>query len=173
MGGDLNAPALQDLQADAPGDAQGGGEPAGEVAAPGHILEAPVLHLGGVVGVGGAGLVPQLAVVLGAGIGVADDGGQGGPAGASLRQPAQDLRHVPLLPGGGGAVPARGPAPQEGLELVQVHRLPGGQAVHRHPDGRGVGLAEHRDVDVFTPVRGHGPPLLTVQSDPKIPGRIF
>ena len=55
-----------------------------------------------------------------------------------------------------------GPALEKSLELLQVHRLPGGQAVHRHPDGRSVGLAEDRHVDVLTEVRGHELPLPTV-----------
>ena len=152
----------QDLLADPPGDTQGGGEPAGEVAAPRHVLKAPVLHLGGVVGVAGAGHVPQVFVVLGPGVGVADDRGQGGAAGASFVQARQEFRPVGLLPGGGPGPGPRSPAVEEGLQLLQVHFFPGGQAVHRHPDGRGVGLAEHRHVDVLTEVRGHELPLPTV-----------
>ena len=162
MGPNLDSPASQDLEGNAPGDTQGGGEPAGEVAAPPHVLAAAVLHLGGEVGVGGPGLVPELVVVFGAGVGILDDGGQRGSAGDAVHQSAQNLGRIPLLPGGGGGVPARGPALEEALELLQVHRLPGGQTVHRHPDGRGVGLAEHRHMDVLTEVRGHELPLPTV-----------
>ena len=162
VGPDADTPASQDLDCNAPGDAQGGGDPAGEVAAPPHVLAAAVLHLGGEIGVGGPGLVPELVVVFGAGVGVLDDGSQRSPAGDAVHQTAQNLGHIPLLPGGGGGIPAGSPALEEALELLQVHRLPGGQAVHRHPDGRGVGLAEHRHVDVLTEVRGHELPLPTV-----------
>ena len=162
MGSDVDAPASQDLDCNAPGDTQGGGEPAGEVAASPHVLAAAVLHLGGEVGVGGPGLVPQFVVVFGAGVGILDDGGQRSPAGDAVHQSAQNLGHIPLFPGGGGGIPAGGPALEEALERLQVHRLPGGQAVHRHPDGRGMGLAEHRHVDVLTEVRGHELPLPTV-----------
>ena len=108
--------------------------------------------MGGKVGVGRAGLVPQLVVVLRAGVGVLDDGGQGCAAGHPIHQPAQDPGDVPLLPGGGGGVPAGCPAAEKGLELLQVHGLPGGKAVHRHPDGRRVGLAEDGNMDVLTEV---------------------
>ena len=64
VGSDVDAPASQDLDCNTPGDTQGGGEPAGEVAAPPHVLVTAVLHLGGEVGVGGPGLVPELVVVL-------------------------------------------------------------------------------------------------------------
>ena len=64
VGSDVDAPASQDLDCNTPGDTQGGGEPAGEVAASPHVLAAAVLHLGGEVGVGGPGLVPELVVVL-------------------------------------------------------------------------------------------------------------
>ena len=142
----------QQLGADPTGDAQGGGEPPGEVAAAPHILKAAVLDVGGEVGMRRAGLVPQLLIVSGAGVGVLNDGGQGRAAGHSIHQPAQDPGHIPLLPGGGGGVPAGGPAAEKGLELLQVHGLPGGQAVHRHPDGLRVGLTEDGDMDVFTEV---------------------
>ena len=64
VGGDLNAPAGQDLKGDAPGDAQGGGQPPGEVPSPRHILKAAIPHLGGVVGVAGAGHIVEGGIVL-------------------------------------------------------------------------------------------------------------
>ena len=88
MGPDMDAPASQDLDCNAPGNAQRGGEPAGEVAAPPHVLVAAVLHLSGEIGVGGPGLVPQFVVVFGAGVGILDDGGQRSSAGDSIHQPA-------------------------------------------------------------------------------------
>ena len=142
MGSHKDPPAGQKLLADSPGDAQGGGEPAGEVSAPGHILKAAVLHLGGVVGVAGTGDVLQVLIVPGPGVGVPDNGGQGRPASLALDQAGKNLRLVPLLPGGGPGAGAGGTPGQKGLELLQVHRLPGGDAVHRDPDGRGVGLAK-------------------------------
>ena len=155
----------QDLLADTPGDAQGGGEPAGEVAASRHVLKAPVLHLGGVVGVARAGDVPEVVIVPRPGVGVADEGGQGGAAGAALRQAGEDLRPVPLLPGGGPGAPARGPAVEEGLEFLQVDGLPGGQAVHRHPDARGVGLAEKGNGQLTVINTAHGI-VLIIMKDP-------
>ena len=64
VGGDLNAPAGQYLQGDAPGNTQGSGEPPGEVPSPRHILKAAVPHLGGVVGVAGAGHIVEGGIVL-------------------------------------------------------------------------------------------------------------
>ena len=122
------------------------------MAAPPHILKTAVLDMGGEIGMSRAGLVPQLVVVLGAGVCVLDDGGQGCAAGHPIHQPAQDPGDVPFLSGGGGCVPAGRPAAEKRLKLRQLHGLPGGKAVHRHPDGLRVGLAEDGDMDVLTEV---------------------
>ena len=107
-----------------------------------HILKAPVLHLGGIVGMSRPGNVPEISIVPRAGIGIANDRRQRGAAGSPLAEPRQKLRLVPLLPGGGPVPRPGGPAVQKDLELLQVHRLSRRQAVHRHPDGRGVGLTK-------------------------------
>ena len=107
-----------------------------------HILKAPVFHLGGIVGMSRPGNVPEISIVPRAGIGIANDRRQRGTAGSPLAEPRQKLRLVPLLPRGGPVPRPRGPAVQKDLELLQVHRLTRRQAVHRHPDGRGVGLTK-------------------------------
>ena len=104
--------------------------------------QAVPLHPGGVVGVAGAGLVGKLRIVPGALAAVADNGAQGGAAGFSALQAREKLGYVPLAPGGGQEVPSR-PAPvKEGLQLLRVDLLPGGQAVHHHADGSPMGLAK-------------------------------
>lgn len=122
------------------------------MAAATHVLKATVLDVGGEVSVRRAGFVPQLVVVPGAGVGILDDCGQGCAAGHPFHQAAQDPGNVPFLSRGGGGVPAGSPAAEKRLELLQVHGLPGGKAVHCHPDGLRVGLAEDGDMDVITEV---------------------
>ena len=85
-------------------------------------------------------------------IGIFNDGGQWGAAGDAVHQAAQKPGLVRLLPGGGGGIPTRGPALEKAVQLLQVHPLPGGQAVHRHADGRGVGLAENGHMQIFTQI---------------------
>ena len=119
---------------------------------PRHILKAAVPHLGGVVGVAGAGHIAEGGIVTGPGIGILNDGGQWRTAGNAVHQAAQKPGLVRLLPGGSGGIPARGPALEKAVQLLQVHPLPGGQAVHRHADGRGVGLAENGHMQIFTQI---------------------
>ncbi|CAN3986052.1 hypothetical protein OHPBIL_OHPBIL_00250, partial [Dysosmobacter welbionis] len=45
---------------------------------------------------------------------------------------------------------------QEGVQLLQVDGLPGGQAIHHHADGPSMGLAEDRDFQETAEFRGHG-----------------
>ena len=80
------------------------------MASPRHVLETAVLHLGGKVGVAGTGLVPELGIVLGAGVGVFNEGGQRSTAGHIVHQAAEKLGQVGLLAGGGGGVLSRSPA---------------------------------------------------------------
>ena len=105
-----DAPAGQNLEGNASGNAQGSRKPPGEVAASRRVLPAPIPHLGGVVGVSGPGHVLQIVVILGAGVGVLNHRRQRGSAGHSVHQAAQDFRQVRLLPGGGHVAVSRGPA---------------------------------------------------------------
>ena len=57
-----------------------------DIPRPGHILPAPVFHLGGKVRVAGPGDVPQVGVILRAGVGIPNDGGQRCPAGHAVGQ---------------------------------------------------------------------------------------
>ena len=155
MGRDGDAQLLQQLEGDAPGDAQGGRQPSGEVTAAGHILVAAVLHLGRVVGVARAGAVPEIGIVAGPGVGVADDGRHGRAAGPALHQARDELRRVGLLPGGGDPALARSPAVEKLLKPVQIHGDPGGESLHGHADGRGVGLAENRQAKPFAVGAAH------------------
>ena len=77
VGGHQNPPALEQLPGDGPGEHQRRCEPAGEVPAAPDVVVIAVLHIGGVVGVAGPGQHPQAAVILGALVGVLDDGAQG------------------------------------------------------------------------------------------------
>ena len=167
-GDDFNAPALQNLQADAPGDAQGGRQPAGKVAAAGIVLTAEIFHVGGIVRVARPGHRGEGSVVLGAGVPIADDGGQGHAAGGISPQPRQKLRGVRLFAGGGIGVAAGSPALQEALQGLKIDLLPGGDALQGHADGGGVGLAENGQVKVLTVHAAHRlPPVNEPKSSQK------
>ena len=145
-GDDFNAPALQNLQTYAPGNAQGSRQAAGEVAAAGIVLKTEVFHIGGVVRVARPGHRGKGGVVLGAGVPIADDGRQGHAAGGIPPQPGEKLRGVRLLAGGGIGVAAWGPALHEALQGLKIDLLPGGDALQGHADGRGMGLTEDGQV---------------------------
>ena len=147
---------LQQLQADPAGDAQGSRQPAGEVAAAGHVLEPAVADLGREVGMAGPGAVPQVVVVSGAGVGVADEGRQGRAAGDVSHQSGDELRQVGLLPGRGrGGVPRR-PAGKERPQPVHIDSKPGGNPLDGHADGRGMGLAENGEAKPLAVGTAHG-----------------
>ena len=155
MGGHGDPQLGEDLQRNSPGDAQRRGEPPGEVAAAGHVLVAAKLHFSGVVGVAGTGTVAEIVVVLRAGVGVADDGREGRAAGAATHQSREKFHLVGLFAAGVDEAASRGAALQKGLELCLVHRNAGGQSLHGHPDGRGVGLAEDGQAKAFAVGTAH------------------
>ena len=145
-----DAPLLQELEGQGPGEAQRGRQAAGELPAPSNVVALAVLHPGGVVGVGGPGGAAQALVVPAALVAVADDGAHRGPAGPPLHQPGEDLRGVGFLPGGGPGGPPRGPPGQEGRQAIHVRDKPRRQALHHAADGRGVGLSEHGDPQLMS-----------------------
>ena len=142
MGTHENAPLGQELLGHPSGEHQGRGEPPGEVPAPPVVLEAAVAHMGGVVGVAGAGQILCPFVVPRAGIRVLNHGAQGGPGGMALEQAGEDVGLVRLPPGGGQGVFSRGPAAEVKPDGVQVQGQAGGHALQHHADGGAVGFAE-------------------------------
>ena len=64
LGANINATAAQDLFGNAASDAQRRCEPAGKMTAAAHIGEAFVMDIGGVVGVGWARMIEQIAVIF-------------------------------------------------------------------------------------------------------------
>ena len=143
VGGNTDALARQPLFAQPAGDADGGGQPAGKMAAACRVLMSAVFDLGGVVRMAGAGAVLQVGVVPGAGVGVADEGGDGCAAGGVFHQTGEKFRRVRLPAGGGVVVLSRGPAGKKGGQGFHIHGKPGGNAVENHADARPVGLAEN------------------------------
>ena len=123
--------------------------------ASGGILEAAVFDLCGEVGMTGAGTVLQVFVVPGSGVVVANDGGNGRAAGKAVQNTGQELRPVPLLPGGGPAVLAGSPAVEKDLKCFQIHRQTGRNPVQGHADGSPVGLTENGELQVFTVGTAH------------------
>ena len=173
MGPHEDSPAGQDLLGDASGNAQGRRQPPGEVAPAPHVGVAAPLGPGGEIRVARPGLIGKLPVVLRVLVRVFYHGAQRRAAGLSPLQAGEEFRHVVLLPGGGEGARSRPPAVQEALELLQVNRLPGGEAVHHHADGLSVGLAEDADADDVSKLRGHGPHLPDSRNPARSWGRTF
>ena len=139
----MDAHFTEPLQAQTAGDAQGGCQPAGEMAAASRILEAAVFNLGGVIRMTWPGTVGQIGVVSGTGIGIVNDGGNGGAAGKAIQDSRQKFRTVFFLPGGGPIVPAGSTAIQKGLQNIEIYGKSRRDAVQGHADGRPMGLAEN------------------------------
>ena len=158
MGGDGDAQLLQNLNTDAAGDAERRGQPSGEVTAACHILFPAVFHMGGVIGMARSGMIPEIVVVTGAGIGIFNDGGDGGAAGHISHQAGEEYRLVRLFSCGGCGAAARSTAAEEGLQPIHVDGNARGDALHGHTDGRGVGLAENGDAKSFAVGTAHKKP---------------
>ena len=137
-----------------------------------HILKALVLDLGGVVCVARPGGVQKIAVILGAGIVIVNHGTDGCAAGVTVYNAAEKLRGICFLPGGRVVVLSRGSPVEKGLQLFQVRRKTGGNPVQTHADGRGVGLPENGQLQMFTVGTAHSG-LLTSCNPPRRRGKIF
>ena len=107
---------------------------------------AEVFHIGGIVRMARPGHRGKGGVVLGAGVPIADDGGQRHAAGGISPQPGEKFRGVRLLAGGGIGVAARGTALQKALQGLKIDLFPGGDTLQGHADGGGMGLAEDGQV---------------------------
>ena len=120
------------------------GDASGEVSAAPPVLIAVVFAVGGVVRVGGAG--KAVGIIPAAGVLVGDDDGQRRAGGAPLKDAAEYLIVVRLLPGG---IQRRGgtAAGQLAAEEIPVHRQTGCQTVQHRAHGSAVALAEQRQRD--------------------------
>ena len=105
---------------------------------------AAVTDLGRIVGMAGTGAVPEIVIVPGTGVGIADDGGDGGTAGHIAHQTGEELRAVRFFPGGGGGAAARRTPVQKGLQFVKIDGKACRDSLHGHTDGRGMGLSKYR-----------------------------
>lgn len=70
----------------------------------------------------------------------------------SHRQACDKYRACPLHAGRRASLSAGGAAVQKRLELSFVDRKSHRQPLHRHTDGRGVGLAEDGHMQIFTQI---------------------
>ena len=155
---DADAASLEGLQGDAPGYAQRGREPTGEMAPSGDVLVPAVLDLRRPVRMAGTGLAAQLVVILAAGVAVAYDRRDGRAVGAAVRDAGDELGRVRLSPRGGGLVSSGRPAGQEGTELVEVDGNSRGDAVERAADCGGVRLPEDGEVQHVAVYGSHDRP---------------
>ncbi len=101
------------------------------------------------------GRVLQAGIIIGPGVGIAEDGGNGRAAGAPSIQTGKKLRLVGLLPGRGKLALPRGPAAEKALQRLQIDHKAGGEALQRHADGRRVGLAEDGQPQIFAVGAAH------------------
>jgi hypothetical protein len=140
-------------------DGAGGDTPDG-LARTGAAAALPVpdavLGLGGVVGVGGPEHVLHVLVGLGTRVLVADHHRDRRADRLPLEQPRDDLGLVGLLARRGEPALPRTPAIQVPLDLGHVDREPRRAAVHHHPHGPAVGLAEGGDAKQRAEGAGHG-----------------
>ena len=119
------------------------GEPPGEPPAAPVVVAPAGTDEGGVVGVAGAGGVPQRRVVAGADIPVAQHRHQRVAGGAALIDPGEELYLVRLVPSGGQS--PGGLAPQQVcVDQLAVHRQTGWNILDENPHGGAVGLSEDR-----------------------------
>ena len=172
FGGNENAHSFQPLFTKPSCNAQRGCQPSGKMTASRHILKALVLDLGGVVCVARPGGIQKIAVIFGAGVVIVNHSADGSAAGVTVHNAAEKLRGICFLPGGGVVVLSRGSPVEEGLQLLQVHRKTGGNPIQTHTDGRGVGLPENGQFQMFTVGTAHSG-LLTSRSPPRRRGKIF
>lgn len=150
MAADAYPPPAQDLAADGPGEHQGGGESAAEMAAAPHVVIPAVPDVAGEIGVAGAGEDLEILIVPRTLVLVADDHGQGGAGGAAVQGAGQDSGDIALQASGGGFVPAGGAAGHLDADFLHVQRLPGGQAVQNAADGFAVALPENGEAHPVT-----------------------
>ena len=153
-------PGFQILQADAAGHAQRRGQPAGKVAAARHILISVVLHGRRIVRVPRPGNLPQPVIILAASVRVPDHRRHRGAAGNIPHQSGEKFRFIRFLPRGGPGVISRSAPGQESPQRVLIHPESGRKSLHRHTDGRGMGLTENRQPKVLPQGRAHSAHLL-------------
>src|SRR5690606_32048503 len=137
---------LQILAGDAPGRHPHGGLPGRGAAATAIVADA-VLVLVAVIGVGGAKLILDLGVVLGALVGILDDHANGRAGGPALEHPGEDL-HLVRLPALGGVAGLPGLAAIEVQLQIRLTQFEArGAAVDDATEGKAMALAKggHRE----------------------------
>ena len=153
MGADQDAAALQNLAGNPSRRYQTGRQSAGKMAAAADVIVAAVADKGGIIRMAGAGVDFQVAIILGADIGILNNQAQRRTGGYPIQQSAQNAGNIALFAGGAALVAAGGPAghlPQQG---VLVDGLPGGKPVDYHSDCLGVTAAENGNMQIFTECR--------------------
>ena len=168
MGPDPNPEVFQCRQEQTADGDQGGCHATGKMSAAAIVLKAVILAKGGVVGVGGTG--QAILIVPAAGVFVGNDDTDGGAGGSAVKDAAEDLETVGLLPRriqrGGGTAP--GELPGNGL-LADGDA--GGKTIDDGTYRRTVAFAEQGDGDALTKGIFHGVTPTNQGSPPgKAPG---
>lgn len=130
----------------------------------GKVRVAAVFHRRGEVGMAGTGDHGKPRVAPRSGCGVADVAVRGVPPGDVPHEAGEKFRYIRLFSGGGPLVLTRCAAVQKALKGLHIDGLSGRQALQRHADGRRVGLAENRQVQVLTVLAHRAPPFRAEKS---------
>ena len=139
---DLDATCCEQLLANAARNAQGSGQPAGEVSAAGNVLIAAEFYLRGIVGVTRAGDVDEIAIILRACIRVVDYSAKRRAAGRVSNESRKKFRQVCLFSRRRPCVLAGGSSAKKCAELVHVDGKTCRKSGEGHADGGAMGLAE-------------------------------
>ena len=139
-----NAAAGEHLQTDPARYTQRRGHAPGKSAAAGG--DRAVFYPGGVIRVTGAGDTRCRSVVRTARVTVVKDRPDGRAVTLPSLQAGEELRLIRLAPGRAPRAAPGGAAGEKGIQSVKIDFLPGGDACERHPDHRGVGFAEDRQL---------------------------
>ena len=142
MGPNMDAPARQNLEGDAPGDTQGGGETAGEVSAAAVIGESPELLYRHPVRMRRARMRDQVFVVARQRVFVVEQDGQRRAGRAAVEDARQQVRRIALLTRRRAAFAAFAAA-EVFFERGLVEFESRGYSVEGHADRFAVRLSEY------------------------------
>ena len=155
LGANINAAAVQDLFGDAASDAQRCCEPTGKMTAAAHVGEAFVMDIGGVVGVGWARMIEQIAVIFRALVGVENVGQKREASGHAVHHASCQMHGVGFLALGREFARARRATRHETRQLRFVDGFAWRHAVDLHADHFAVAFAENAAAIMAANTRCH------------------
>ena len=150
MGADGNAVAGQDLGSHGPGKDQGRCQAAREMTAAAVVIEAAIAYLTGVIGMARPHKMPQLVVITGMLVTVADDSTQRRPRRIAVEKAALDFKGVLFGPGRRHRILPRCPPGHLSPDSIPVDGFARWQAIEDGTDRKAVGFTENRQADCLS-----------------------